>query len=288
VPCAAGRRLARVALDSTAVLGAERGWNLAAAHLRLFTGFWSPWIVAEFVRKRTEWVAYRALREGQTEPAQLRARLAASRARVNDPLRHASEVLRSVDPERAPVADLSWLTDPDDVPVMKTALAARADTLVTDNARDFPLGGVRNGVLILGTGSTTPRSARAATSATARTCGRCAKASASPRRRSRRASVSRCGPSRSGSSGAAAALGGFRAGIAGVDAARLAAHAARRGRVSLRQRAGYLLERAGVPPAVLEPLAAATAPANPVPLAKAGRRPRGRAHPVWRVVDPGA
>jgi predicted nucleic acid-binding protein len=70
---------------------------------------------------------------------------------VNDLLRHASDVLRSVDHERAPAADLSWLTDPDDIPVMKTALAARADTLVTDNARDFPLGSVRNGVLILGT-----------------------------------------------------------------------------------------------------------------------------------------
>ncbi|HEY3080861.1 MAG TPA: PIN domain-containing protein [Chloroflexota bacterium] len=107
--------------------------------------------MAEFVRKRTEWIAYRALREGQTEPAVLRARLAGSRARVNDLLRHASDVLRSVDHERAPAADLSWLTDPDDIPVMKTALAARADTLVTDNARDFPLGSVRNGVLILGT-----------------------------------------------------------------------------------------------------------------------------------------
>jgi hypothetical protein len=33
---------------------------------------------------------------------------------------------------------------------MRTALAAQADTLVTDNSRDFPLGETRNGVLILG------------------------------------------------------------------------------------------------------------------------------------------
>jgi predicted transcriptional regulator of viral defense system len=88
--------------------------------------------------------------------------------------------------------------------------------------------------------------------------------------------------------GAAAAVETFRAGVDRVDAARLAEHAARWGRVSLRQRAGYLLERAGVPPSVLEPLAAATAPTNPVLLPKASRRPRGRAHRVWRVVDPGA
>ena len=54
------------------------------------------------MRKRTEWVAYRALRLGQTEPAQLRARLAASRTRVNDLRRRASDVLRSVDHERCP------------------------------------------------------------------------------------------------------------------------------------------------------------------------------------------
>ncbi|HEY3081770.1 MAG TPA: type IV toxin-antitoxin system AbiEi family antitoxin [Chloroflexota bacterium] len=88
--------------------------------------------------------------------------------------------------------------------------------------------------------------------------------------------------------GAAAAVDAFRTGIARVDAAHLAEHAARWGRISLRQRAGYLLEQAGVPPAILAPLAAATAPTNTVPLPKASRRPRGRAHPVWRVVDPGA
>lgn len=32
---------------------------------------------------------------------------------------------------------------------MQTAIAARADVLVTDNASDFPSGEVRNGILIL-------------------------------------------------------------------------------------------------------------------------------------------
>ncbi len=60
-----------------------------------------------------------------------------------------SRVLISVDYHTAPEADLSWLPDPDDLPVMQTALAARADTLVTENRHDFPLGEKRNGVLLL-------------------------------------------------------------------------------------------------------------------------------------------
>lgn len=48
-------------------------------------------------------------------------------------------------------ADLSWLRDADDWPIMHSALAARADTLVTDNAKDFPLGEERNGVNFLST-----------------------------------------------------------------------------------------------------------------------------------------
>ena len=70
---------------------------MAAAAFGYYTAYWSPWIVSEFVRKRTEWIA-----------------------------------------------------DPDDWPVMQTALAAGATVLMTDNAADFPLGETRCGIVILG------------------------------------------------------------------------------------------------------------------------------------------
>lgn len=66
-------------------------------------------------------------------------------------IRDLSTVLTSVDYRKAPPADLSWLTDPDDVPVVQTALAAGAEMLVTANKRDFPWGERRNGILFLGT-----------------------------------------------------------------------------------------------------------------------------------------
>jgi hypothetical protein len=55
-----------------------------------------------------------------------------------------------VDYGDVPTHDLGWLQDPDDWPVMQTALAATSDVLVTDNSADFPLGEVRNGIIILG------------------------------------------------------------------------------------------------------------------------------------------
>ena len=119
------------------------------AALRYYTGYWGTWIVSEFVRRRTEWIAERAAREG-CDRTETRRRLRESRSRVNALISELSGVLRSVDYHDAAQADLSWLTGPDDWPVMQTALAAGADTLVTDNSTDFPLGQERNGILILG------------------------------------------------------------------------------------------------------------------------------------------
>ena len=143
------RALERVALDSSALLGDQRRLLVGAAALHYYTGFWSSWIVAEFVRKRTEWIAERASRDG-CDRTETRRRLRASRQRINEFIRFCGLALRSVDYEDAPTGDLGWLRDPDDWPVMQTALAANADVLVTDDAADFPLGESRNGILILG------------------------------------------------------------------------------------------------------------------------------------------
>jgi len=139
----------RVVLDASILLGDQRRYFLAAVDLGYYVGFWSSWIVSEVSRKRTEWIAERAMRQG-VDQAELRQRFDDSRNRVNVLIDDFSHVLRSVDYAAASAADLSWLADRDDWPVMQTALAAEADVLITNNSRDFPLGERRNGILILG------------------------------------------------------------------------------------------------------------------------------------------
>src|SRR5919202_513454 len=90
----------------------------------------------------------RAAREGASR-AELRRRLRASRAPLNRLTNELSGILYLVRHSDAPATDLSWLHDPDDWPVMQTALAASADVLVTETSKDFPLGQQRNGVLFL-------------------------------------------------------------------------------------------------------------------------------------------
>ena len=135
-------------LDASALLSGSRRYLVAAAALRYYTAIWSTWIVGEFARKRTEWIAERAAREG-CDRTETRRRLRESRQRLNALVAELSHVLRTVDYADAPSADLSWLRDRDDWPVMQTALAGNAHTLVTENATDFPLGEERNGIRLL-------------------------------------------------------------------------------------------------------------------------------------------
>ncbi|MBI4495297.1 MAG: hypothetical protein HY690_21185 [Chloroflexi bacterium] len=131
------------------LLGVRNQEFLAAADLGYFRGYWSVWIAAEFARVRTEWIALRATRElaSQTD---VKARLERSRAKVNAQVATLARVLTLVDYLSAAGADLVWLSDDDDRPIVQTAIAAGVPgTLVTDNRRDFPLGEVRNGILIL-------------------------------------------------------------------------------------------------------------------------------------------
>ncbi len=134
-------------LDASVLLGPRRTFLVAGAFLHYYDAFWSPWIVGEFVRKRTEWIADRAVREG-CDRAELRQRLQASRGRVNGVIAEMARVLRSVDYTRAPAVDLSWLADPDDHPIIQTALVARAHVLVTDDG-DFPQGERHSGVYLV-------------------------------------------------------------------------------------------------------------------------------------------
>ena len=135
----------RVVLDSSALLSRWPPELITTAALGYYQGYWSSWIVGEVVRKRTEWIAQRAIREA-VDPAGLRRRLLESRRRVNALVRRLSDVLLSVDYATAEAVDLSWLADPDDWPVMQTAIVALAPLIVTENSRDFPPGESRSGV----------------------------------------------------------------------------------------------------------------------------------------------
>jgi hypothetical protein len=140
----------RVTLDTGVLLGARNREFLAAADLGYFRGYWSVWIAAEFARVRTEWIARRASRD-LARPPDVKARLERSRGKVNAEVATLARVLTLVDYLPAAGAGLGWLTDEDDRPIMQTAIAAGVPgTLVTDNSRDFPLGEVRNGILLLG------------------------------------------------------------------------------------------------------------------------------------------
>lgn len=143
----------RVTLDTGVLLGGRNREILAATDLGYLRGYWSVWIAAEFARVRTEWIARRASRD-IANPTDMNARLQRSRDKVNSEVATIARVLTLVDYLSAAGADLGWLTDEDDRPIMQTAIAAGVPgTLVTDNQRDFPLGEVRNGVLILGSAS---------------------------------------------------------------------------------------------------------------------------------------
>jgi hypothetical protein len=140
--------LERVVLDSSALLGANSPSIVAGAALGYYRAFWSPWIIAEYVRNRVEWTAERAVRDG-ADRAETARRLEDTRTAVNSAISYLSRVLGSVDYNAAPPVDLSWLADEDDHPIMQPALAAGADTLVTNDSTDFPSGEERNGVLFL-------------------------------------------------------------------------------------------------------------------------------------------
>lgn len=137
-------------LDTSALLGASRSILVAGTALRYYDVYWSSWLIAEFVRKRTEWIGQRAVRDGCTV-AELRRRQRESRERVDAAVAQMSRIFHLVDYTAASLDALDWLTDEDDRPVMQTALAAQASILVTDNARDFPLNQARNGVVFVST-----------------------------------------------------------------------------------------------------------------------------------------
>ena len=122
----------RAVLDTSVLLSAERHWLWLLARLGIYEGFWSAFIVGELVRIRTEL----SIRH-QVPRAEYRRR-------INILVHALSDALRIV--EYRHVTPGSRLKDPDDEPILATAVAAGAGCIVSLNTRDFPPSGMIEGV----------------------------------------------------------------------------------------------------------------------------------------------
>lgn len=124
----------RAVLDTSVLMSGERHWLWAWARLNRFQGIWNTQIVAELVRIRVE----TAIKHG--------ARGRTYGPRINTLIRLLARVLVLVD---APDQPVPTLVDLIDAPIPATAIAARADCVVTFNVRDFPADGAVAGIRIL-------------------------------------------------------------------------------------------------------------------------------------------
>lgn len=117
----------RVVLDTSALIGSQRHGLVLAAQQGYYTLIWSAYIIAEVVRIRTEL----AIKRGQPRYVY--------RTRVNAAIRELSPIAEFVDYTLLEGGSYQqWLNDPDDEPILATALVGRAHFVVSLNAKDFP------------------------------------------------------------------------------------------------------------------------------------------------------
>lgn len=125
----------RAVLDTSVPLSEHRHWLWLLARLDYYEAVWSTFVVAELVRIRVEHsISHQVVR-------------AVYRQRINDLIHLLSDQLSLVNYRQVNVAGL--VPDPDDEPILATALAAGADCIVSLNTRDFPLAGQVVGVKFL-------------------------------------------------------------------------------------------------------------------------------------------
>lgn len=122
----------RAVLDTSALLSADRHWLWLLAREQVYEAVWSTFIVGELVRIRVEQAIAHAVER------------AVYRERINNLVHRLSDVARVAD-YRAILID-GLLSDPDDEPILATALAGRAGHVVSHNVRDFPPDGTALGV----------------------------------------------------------------------------------------------------------------------------------------------
>lgn len=115
----ARRQQLRVLLDTSVLLSRERRPLLFLAATNQYTLVWSDYIADEVKRKMRE--------------------IGWSQGKTSELLGALSEVAELVDYRQITGGNYTvWLRDPDDHPIMATALAGQVDYLVTWNTRDFP------------------------------------------------------------------------------------------------------------------------------------------------------
>ena len=125
----------RAVLDTSVLLSAERHELLFLAQKRLYTIVWSSFLVSEVVRIRTEW----AIKRSQDRVIY--------RTRINQFVTGVSQLAVLVDHTRLEGGSYTeWLKDPDDEPLLATALVGKAQYIVSWNTRDFPPTGAFAGV----------------------------------------------------------------------------------------------------------------------------------------------
>ena len=128
----------RVVLDTSVLLSAERHELIFLAHRQIYTMVWSSFLVAEVVRIRTEW---------GIKHQQERARY---RQGINNFVHELSRIAELVDYTLVEGGSYhQWLKDPDDEPLLATALVGGAQYIVSWNTRDFPPRGSFAGVRYL-------------------------------------------------------------------------------------------------------------------------------------------
>lgn len=128
----------RAVLDTSALLGPLRHELVFLAREGVYAMVWSSFLLAEPTRLRTEW----AIKQGLD-----RARY---RGRINALIRELSRIAVIVDYTRLEGGNYrDWLRDPDDEPLLTTALVGKAAYAVSHNTSDFPPGGVFAGVTYL-------------------------------------------------------------------------------------------------------------------------------------------
>jgi len=124
--------LLRAVLDTSVLLSADRHWLWLLAYLGYYDAIWSTFIVGELVRIRVE----HSIRHGVERTIY--------RQRINDLIHLLSDVLKTA-PYREVQAQ-GLLNDPDDEPILATAIAAAAPLIVSLNTRDFPPTGSVSGI----------------------------------------------------------------------------------------------------------------------------------------------
>lgn len=125
----------RAVLDTSVLLSGERHWLWLLTRLGYFEGVWSTFIVGELVRIRVE----HSIRRGIERSVY--------RQRINDLIHLLTAALRVAHYPAG--AGGRYLNDPDDEPILATAIAAQAGFIVSLNTRDFPPDGLVAGVRFL-------------------------------------------------------------------------------------------------------------------------------------------